>query len=85
MNTVPKTATADASAPGWTTSEFWMAAVTSTIVLLNSAFGWNIDPVAIATVAGMIAAYALARMGTKRAVLTPPSSGTGTATATVTK
>lgn len=87
MNTKPNTidpaATAGAASPGWQTSEFWMAAVTSVIVLLNSAFGWHIDPSALATVAGMVAAYGLARMGTKRAVLTSGTTTSGTATATI--
>ncbi|MBA3833732.1 MAG: hypothetical protein H0X34_17930 [Chthoniobacterales bacterium] len=55
--------------PGWQTSEFWVTAIASIIAILNTALGWQIEPTALATVGGMIAAYALSRMGTKRSAI----------------
>ena len=51
---------------GWTTSEFWVAAVGAVIPLLNQAFGWNIPPETIASFAGLLASYVISRGVAKR-------------------
>lgn len=46
---------------GIQTSEFWVTAVTSIVTLLNSGLGWSLPTEAIATMAGVAAAYILSR------------------------
>lgn len=46
---------------GWKTTEFWATAATSIVVLLNQAFGWNIPPETLASLAGAVAAYVISR------------------------
>ena len=55
---------------GWKTTEFWSMAAASLVAMLNSAFGWNIPPESLATLAGLVAAYVIARAVTKKA---PPA------------
>jgi hypothetical protein len=47
--------------PGYTTTEFWAATVTALVGFLNQAFGWNIPPETFASVAAVIAGYAISR------------------------
>jgi len=46
---------------GYKTSEFWVAVVTANVPLLNAAFGLNLPVEAIASIAGVAAAYILSR------------------------
>jgi Mg2+/Co2+ transporter CorB len=58
---------AQPTTPGWKTTEFWSVVATSVVTILNKAFGWNIPSETIATVAGMVATYAIGRSLVKKA------------------
>jgi len=53
---------------GYKTSEFWLTLGAALIVLLNSAFGWDLDPESIIGMAAAIIAYVTGRsyLKTKR-------------------
>lgn len=65
LSNVPPTKSA---APGWRTTEFWSMFVTSMVAICNAAFGWHIDATTMATVAAMVAGYAISRGQAKKAV-----------------
>ena len=56
---------------GWKTTEFWSMAAVSLVTMLNQAFGWNIPPESLATLAGLVASYVIGRALTKKA---PPAA-----------
>lgn len=46
---------------GYKTSEFWLTLAASVIVLLNSAFGWDLDPESIIGLAVTVIGYVTGR------------------------
>jgi hypothetical protein len=56
--------------PGYKTSEFWLTLATAAAAILNRKLGLDISPEVLLTVAGTVGAYAISRMGTKRAAIT---------------
>jgi hypothetical protein len=46
---------------GYKTTEFWLTLIGGAVVLLNGAFGWDLDAASITAMAGSVAAYVLGR------------------------
>lgn len=53
---------------GLKTSEFWAVLVTSLLTILNQALHWDLPDETIATVAGLVASYAIGRGLAKKPV-----------------
>ena len=60
------------STPGWKTSEFRVAAVTSAVTLLNMAFHWHIYPTTILQIIGIAATYIASRGIAKSGTVSGP-------------
>ena len=46
---------------GYKTTEFWLTIIGGAVVLLNGAFGWELDAASITGMVGSVAAYVIGR------------------------
>jgi hypothetical protein len=46
---------------GYKTTEFWLTIIGGAVVLLNGAFGWDLDAASITGMVGSVAAYVIGR------------------------